>query len=749
MSLFTPEEEKQIDDKYLNLISSCVRCDTAKDKDLIQRAFEFSRKAHRQMRRKSGEPYIFHPLSVAKIVTHEIGLGATSVACSLLHDVVEDTEFTLDEIEHHFGAKIASIISGLTKISGVFDDNSSLQAENFRKMLLTMSDDVRVILIKIADRLHNMRTLDSMPLDKQIKIASETLYLYAPLAHRLGLYAIKTELEDLSLMFRHPKVYYEIRSKLQGNEKKRQTFINKFSMPIIDKLMHEEILFDISGRPKSIYSIWNKMQTKNVPFEEIYDLFAIRIIFDPKPDVPEKLQCWNIYSMITDIYMPKPERIRDWVSTPKANGYEALHATVMGPDGNWVEVQIRTRRMDEIAEKGFAAHYKYKNPSSHESEIDKWLKRIRELLESPHSDALEFLDDFKLNLFATEIFAFTPKGHIKTMPKGSTALDFAYEIHSAVGNKAIGAKVNHRLVPLSTVVNSGDQVEIITSDSGRPKRDWLEGVITAKAKSGIKNALKGETKNRIERGKAILEEKLSELKLKPSSRILQKLLPAYEVSTKEELYSNIGSSIISLIDLKKILKKNTRNRFIRYWELQFSKSSSRDEEKEKVPAPEFERDNVRRVIIGDQEDSKLNDYKIAPCCNPIPGDQVVGHISQSGSMIIHNTECPNAVAMMARMANSMVPVKWKTHKHLSFLARIKVAGIDRFGVYNQITHVICNDLGANIRNINLSSHDGIFDGTLDLYVKDTRDLNNLIMNLMKIKGVDTVNRVENMEELVV
>ncbi|HYX07425.1 MAG TPA: bifunctional (p)ppGpp synthetase/guanosine-3',5'-bis(diphosphate) 3'-pyrophosphohydrolase [Bacteroidales bacterium] len=747
MAVVTTDEDKLIRDRFDLLLKECTQCNDLKGRDLLEKAFKLAKDAHQNTRRKSGEPYILHPIEVARIVSREIGLGPKSMACSLLHDVVEDTEYTLEDIENMFGPKIASIIDGLTKIAEVFDQKSSLQAENFRKMLLTLSDDVRVILIKLADRLHNMRTLDSMPENKRIKISGETIYLYAPLAHRLGLYAIKTELEDLSLKYRYPEIYKEISQKIKEDEKRRQLFINKFSLPIIEKLESYNIDFDISGRPKSIYSIWNKMQTKNISFEEIYDLFAIRIVFTAVPDIPEKTQCWNIYSLITDIYMPKPDRIRDWVSTPKANGYEALHATVMGPNGRWVEVQIRTRRMDEIAERGFAAHWKYKSDTSHESEIDRWIRNIREMLSSPQSNALEFLDDFKLNLFSSEILVFTPKGHIKTLPKNATTLDFAFDIHSQVGNKAIGAKVNHKLVPLNYKLSSGDQVEIITSDKQKPQREWLDYVITAKAKSSIKTALKAETKNRIEKGKAILEEKLGELNLHPSSRIFKKLLPAYEVVSKDELYSKIGSEIISLDNLKKVLKKNTKNKWIRYWGLQFSKSSSKSKSTTALkPAikPGFKKSVP--FILRENIDTPDEEYQIARCCNPIPGDDVIGYKNPGEPVIIHKTKCPVAIKLMSSHGDLIVPAKWTTHKILSFLVRINLRGIDRFGIYNNITTVISKELTVNMRSINLSSHDGIFDGTIDLYVHNTADLNNLILNLIKIKGVDQVNRVETIEE---
>jgi len=747
MAVTTKTEEDLIQRRFEDLVQNCSRCESKTDQKLIAKAFRMASEAHKGMKRKSGEPYILHPIAVAKIVTYEIGLGATSVICGLLHDVVEDTEYTIEDIENNFGKKVASIIDGLTKISGVFDNKSSLQAENFRKMLLTLSDDVRVILIKLADRLHNMRTLNSLPPNKQIKISGETTYLYAPLAHRLGLYSIKTELEDLSLKYRYPRIYNDLVNMVKDNEKRRGQMINSFALPLIDRLENMGYQFDITGRPKSIYSIWNKMQVKNVPFEEVYDLLAIRIVFDSLPDIQEKTQCWNIYSVITDNYKPKPDRIRDWVSTPKANGYEALHVTVMGPHGSWVEVQIRSRRMDEIAERGFAAHWNYKQEGKGSSqELDKWIKRIRELLENPDSNALEFLDDFKLNLFASEILVFTPKGNIKTLPQQATALDFAYEIHSQVGNKSIGAKVNHKLVSLNQKLKSGDQVEILTSDNQKAKREWLDYVITAKAKSSIKSALKSETKNRIQKGKQMLEDKLLEFNLKPSSRIFRKLMPAYEVVSKDELYSKIGTGIITLEDLKKVLKKNTKNKWIRYWELQFTSSSKNKKSPTKKEEPGKKKDPGSPFLIRENLDETEPGYSIARCCNPIPGDDVVGYRSQDGSIVIHKGKCPNAIRLMSSQGNRIVPAKWTTHKILSYLVSIHIQGMDKFGIYNHITTLISKELSVNMRNIYLTSHDGIFEGTIDLYVHNTKDLNNLIMNLAKIKGVDAVNRIEKTEE---
>ncbi|MBN2273250.1 MAG: bifunctional (p)ppGpp synthetase/guanosine-3',5'-bis(diphosphate) 3'-pyrophosphohydrolase [Bacteroidales bacterium] len=748
MSSVITAEEIRIKDELNALINNCTRCYRKGDKALIRKAFKIAHDAHKDIRRKSGDPFIMHPLAVGRIVSEEMGLGVTSIVSSLLHDIVEDTDYTLEDITNHFGEKIASIVDGLTKISGVFDKNSSFQAENFRKMLLTLSDDVRVILVKLADRLHNMRTLDALPTHKQLKISAETLYLYAPLAHRMGFYAIKTELEDLSLKYRYPKIYRELEESIKLKAKSHQEFIKEFSKPIHEQLSKNNIRHEINGRYKSIYSIWHKMQSKSIPFEEVYDLMAIRIVFDPIPDLPEKTQCWNIYSMITDIYMPKPERIRDWVSTPKANGYEALHATVMGPKGNWVEIQIRSRRMDEIAERGFAAHWKYKTETSHESELDKWIKRIRELLESTNYDALEFLDDFKLNLFASEIFIFTPKGDIKTLPVNSTVLDFAYEIHTNIGHTAIGAKVNHKLVPLNHVLKSGDQVEIITSETFHPRRDWLSIVITAKAKAAIKSLLKSDTKNRIEKGKRMLEEKLMEIKLRPSARVMRKLMPAYEVANKDELYSKIGTGIILLDNLPEILKKNTISKWVNYWSLQLGRSSEKIRKNQAENNASNRSDKRTPFLLTENIDESPPDYIIAKCCNPIPGDNVVGFIkeeSKTGKVIVHQSKCSEAIKLLSSHNELYVPVKWTTHRFLSFLVQIKISGIERFGIFHDITTVITEELNVNIRGINLNSHDGIWEASMELYVHDTRDVNNLIMGLSRIKGVESVERVETVQ----
>ncbi len=751
MDLQVQEEKDLILEHFDDLLASCFRCQSEEDIKLVRKAFNLANEAHKGVKRKSGEPYILHPIAVAKIVSTEIGLGPKAVACALLHDVVEDTEYTVEDIEKLFDKKIAQIIDGLTKISEVFDSNASLQAENFRKMLLTLTDDFRVILIKLADRLHNMRTLASMPPNKQLKITSETIYLYAPLAHRLGLYNIKTELEDLSLKYSYPKVYENIRSKIEGSEKRRMQVINSFSLPIIQKLEENEIDFDISGRSKSIYSIWKKIQSKNIAFEDIYDLLAIRIIFNPYPHIPEKTQCWHIYSLITDIYKPKPDRIRDWVSTPKANGYEALHCTVMGPHGQWIEVQIRSQRMNEIAERGFAAHWKYKtsDASTHENVFERWIAQVREVLDNPQTNALEFLDEFKLNLFASEIVVYTPKGETKTLPNESTTLDLAYEIHTEIGNKAIGAKVNHKLVPLSYVLSSGDQVEIITSSTQKPSWESLKFVKTAKAQSAIKSAIKADTKNRIEKGRKLIENKLAELGIQPSSRVFKKILPAYEMVSKDELYSKLGSGLISLDNLKRILKRNTKSKWVRYWELQFTKSAHKKritkQEDEDASQKLTKLDTKEPYLLREIGDDDSTSYVVAKCCNPIPGDDVIGYINDEQNVIVHKVNCAEAIRLMSRYGDRIVSAKWTTHKVLSFLARIEVRGMDRSGILSELVKIISDELRVNIRKLHIDSHDGIFNSSIDLYVHNASDLNSLIGNVMKIKGIDSVKRIENFD----
>lgn len=744
MDLQTEEEKQLIEARYKDMLKSSSKTLTADDLALIDKAFNLANEAHMGVRRKSGEPYILHPIAVAKIVTSEIGLGTKSIVCSLLHDVVEDTDYTIEDMERLFGKKIASIIDGLTKIStDVFDANSSKQAENFRKIILTLADDIRVILIKLADRLHNMRTLDSMPPAKQKKIASETIYLYAPLAHRLGLYAIKTELEDLSLKYRDPLIYKEINDKINSNEKRRIQQINHFSLPIIEKLEQNEIKFEINGRPKSIYSIWKKMQSKNVSFEEIYDLLAIRIIFDPYPQIPEKTQCWNIYSIITDIYKPKPDRLRDWISTPKANGYEALHCTVMGPNGQWVEVQIRSRKMDEIAERGFAAHWKYKamDTTNQENELDKWIKRIKETLDTTQDSALEFLDEFKMNLFTSEITVFTPKGEMRTLPKGATVLDFAYDIHTEIGKKAIGAKVNHKLVPLSHKISGGDQIEIITASSQKPTWNLLDLATTAKAKIAIRNALKAEAKLKIDTGRKILDKMFDDLGVVQDNDIFKKIFTVYEVNSKEELYSRIGENKINLENLNRTIRKNSSKRFKSYWNLQFGKIGGG---KRQAPASNTPFNTKGTLMLN--QDSDSHSYITAHCCNPIPGDDIIGYLSPDDIIVIHKSTCPEGVRLMSQFGDKIVSAKWTTQKKLSFLARIEIRGIDRMGMINEITKVITQELMVNISKFHIESHDGVFNGYIDLYIQDSMHLNDLSANLMRIKGMDSVKRKDQCED---
>ena len=740
--IFDDEDKTRIQTEYDSLVNNLLRCNKPGDRDLIDKAFKIANEAHWNMRRKSGEPYIIHPISVAKIVNQEIGLGAKSIAVALLHDVVEDTEYSLDDVKRDFDPKIASLIDGLTKISGTYnkENSSSLQAENFRKMLLTLSDDLRVILIKIADRLHNMRTLDSMPEHKKLKVAGETIFLYAPLAHRLGLYAIKSELEDLSFKFRQPQIYEEITAKLKHSEKKYVSLINKFSLPIIEKLTQAGLKFDISGRPKSIFSIWQKMQAKNVPFEEVYDVLAIRIVFEPIDGIPEKTQCWNIYSSITETYLPKPDRLRDWVSRPKPNGYEALHLTVMGPEGNWVEVQIRSKRMDEIAERGYAAHWKYKGDESQESELDKWIKRIRLMLENPHEDPIEFLDEFKMNLFSSEIMVFTPKGTLVSLPKGASALDFAYEIHTEVGNIAIGAKINYKLNPINTILMSGDQVEIITSEIAKPEKEWLAFVRTSKAKEAIKNALKNESKDSIQKGMEILDNKLKELGMNSNAEIIKNLLLSFEALNKDDLYSGIGLGRFNLDNLKKIVNKSASKNVIKYWELKLIGSKKGKQDSDILPE---KIDNSVPFLLRENVDNAEQSYEIAKCCNPIPGDEVIGYHSHEGAIVIHKPKCPVAIRIMSNEGNRIIAVKWAIHKLVSFIARISMMGIDRIGLVNDITNIISSELKVNMTKINISVQNGIFEGTIDLYVHHTKDLNNLILKISNINGIENVKRVED------
>ena len=736
--VFDKDDSQRINKEYESLINNLIRCNNPGDRERINKAFAFANEAHWNMRRKSGEPYVIHPISVAKIVNQEIGLGATSIISALLHDVVEDTEYTLTDIEKEFGQKIATIIDGLTKISGTYkkETSASMQAENFRKMLLTISDDLRVILIKIADRLHNMRTLDAMPEHKKMKIAGETIFLYAPLANRLGLFAIKSELEDLSLRSQQPKIYNEIVAKIKNSEKKNVDLINKFSLPIKDKLTEAGFECEINGRPKSIFSIWKKMQSKNVPFEEIYDVLAVRIVFKPIQGIPEKTQCWNIYSIITDSYLPKPDRLRDWVSIPKPNGYEALHLTVMGPEGKWIEVQIRSERMDEIAERGYAAHWRYKSDESSNNELDKWIQKIREMLENPLEDPVAFLDEFKMNLFSTEIMVFTPKGLLIKLPKGASALDFAYEIHTEVGNKAIGAKINYKLSPVSTTLNSGDQVEIITSDIVKPDSEWLKHVHTSKSRVSIKAALKNQSKEIIQKGIDILESQFSSSEL--SGEAIKNLCQNLGMINKDDLLTNIGLGNITADEIKKNIKKRSQINVMRYLALTGSKKDKKNDEIQSATI-----DKKTPFILSENVENASQSYIVAKCCNPIPGDEVMGYHSPKGSIIIHKSRCSNALKLMSNDGNRIVAVKWAIHKLNLFKARILINGIDRIGLFNEVTNVISSELKINMSGINITVNDGIFEGTIDLFVHHTSNINNLIMKISGIDGIKSVRRVED------
>lgn len=722
-------ENKEIRKRYRALLRACKPTLQKGDKQQIRKAFDLALESHKDMRRKSGEPYIYHPIAVAQIAAEEIGLGTTSIVCALLHDVVEDTSVTLQDIEEQFGKKVVRIIDGLTKISGIFDPNSSMQAENFRKMLLTLADDVRVILIKLADRLHNMRTMEFMARHKQLKIASETSYLYAPLAHRLGLYAIKSELEDLSMKYTDPDTYKFIAKKLNEKKAEREKFIVDFITPIQEILAEEGINASVFGRPKSIHSIWNKMRKKSIPFEEVYDLFAIRIIIDTD-DEKEKTECWKVYSIVTDLYRPNPDRLRDWVSSPKANGYESLHTTVMGPRGQWVEVQIRTRRMNEIAEKGFAAHWKYKESNS-DNGLDQWIQKVRDILNNPEPNALDFVDDFKMNLFSDEIFIFTPKGTLVQLPNGATALDFAFEIHTDIGATCIGAKVNHKLVPLSHELLNGDQVEIITSSKQTPKEDWLNFVVTAKAKSKIKSSLKEEKRRVAEDGNEIFERKLKSLKITYNTENINKIANFFKYPSSQELFYNVAKGTIDIKNLRNFVANErsedaNQNQFQSHINGLVEKINKKDD----------------TILIGD--DYQKVDYTLAPCCNPIPGDDIFGFLTVNDGIKIHRTSCPNASKLMANYGYRILKAKWASlHNSVAFLTGLKIVGIDDVGLVNKITTVISQDFKVNIRSLSISSNEGIFEGDIMVFVNDTDQLDSLIKHLKQIPGITGVTRYES------
>lgn len=734
-NLSEEEEKKEILRHYRALLRVLKSKLKPGDKVLLRTAFEMSAEAHKTMRRKSGEPYILHPLAVAKICVEEIGLGIRSTICALLHDTVEDTDVTLEDVQREFGPEIVKIVDGLTKISTVMDANTSEQAENFKKILLTLTDDPRVILIKLADRLHNMRTMDSMKREKQLKISSETVYVYAPLAHRMGLYNIKTEMEDLAMKYMEPDTYRYIAQKLQDTKRERTRYINDFIKPIKTKLEKTGLDFEIHGRPKSIHSIWSKIKKKGVSFEEVYDLFAIRIIVNAPPE-KEKEDCWKVYSIITDAYNPSPERLRDWLSNPKSNGYEALHTTVMGPQGKWVEVQIRTKRMNEIAEKGLAAHWKYKEGTNEESRFDKWFQQIREVLSSNDSNSLDFLQDFKTSFLTEEIYVYTPKGDVKMLPVGATALDFAFGVHTAIGSKCIGAKVNHKLVPISHKLRSGDQIEIITSAKQKPNSEWLNFVVTSKAKSKIKDTLKEEKRNIAEEGRYILQRKLDGMNAVMNQTNLEELAVFYKLNSSLDLLYEIAIKKIDLKELKEFTVHGDK--------LLAPKPTKTVEEKTETDIGERQvskKDKDAELIIFGESSDKIM-YTLANCCKPIPGDDVFGFISTGEGLKIHRTTCPNATRLMANYGHRVVKTKWAKNKEISFLTGLKIIGLDDVGVIHKITNLISGELRVNISAMTIEANDGIFEGNVKVFVHDKEELDNLVDELLSLPGIERVDRYD-------
>ena len=731
-SLNEEEEKKEILRHYRALLKALKPKLKPGDKELVRRAFEIAAESHITMRRKSGEPYILHPLAVAMICVEEIGLGVRSTICALLHDTVEDTDLTLDDIQKDFGEEIAKIVDGLTKISTVLDTNTSQQAENFKKILLTLTDDPRVILIKLADRLHNMRTLDSMKREKQLKISSETVYVYAPLAHRMGLYSIKTELEDLAMKYMEPDSYRYIAQKLHNTKRERTRYINEFIKPIKDKLQNGHFNFEIYGRPKSIHSIWQKMKKKGVSFDEVYDLFAIRIILNSPPE-KEKEDCWKVYSLITDEYAPSPERLRDWLSNPKSNGYEALHTTVMGSQGKWVEVQIRTRRMNDIAEKGLAAHWKYKEGTDEENRFDKWFHQIREMLASQDTNSIDFLQDFKVSFLAEEIYVYTPKGDVKMLPTDASALDFAFAVHTAVGERCIGAKVNHKLVPIGHKLRNGDQIEIITSSKQKPNIEWLKFVVTAKAKTKIKDSLKEDKRKTGEEGKVILQKKLEAMGVSMSSPNIEELTSFYKLQSSLDLFYEIS---IKKIDLKELKDFNVIADKI------FAPKPHKllQEEKNAIENKSFNKKDAELIIFGESSDKIM--YTLANCCKPIPGDDVFGFVTQGEGLKIHRTTCPNAARLLANYGHRVVKTKWVKNKEISFLTGIKLIGLDDVGVINKITNLISGTLKININALTVEAKEGLFEGNIKVYVHDKDELDELVEELKSLPGIERVDRYD-------
>ncbi len=727
------QEKKEIVRKYRALLRALRPKIKKGDKELLRTAFEMAANAHKTMRRKSGEPYIFHPIAVAMICVDEIGLGVRSTICALLHDTVEDTDITLDDVKSEFGNEIAKIVDGLTKISTVMDTNSSQQAENFKKILLTLTDDPRVILIKLADRLHNMRTLDSMKQEKQLKIASETIWVYAPLAHRMGLYNIKTELEDLSMKYLEADTYKEIAKKLAETKRERTKYINEFIRPLKDKLTNAGFQFEIYGRPKSIHSIWNKIKKKGVSFEEVYDLFAIRVLLD-SPIEKEKEECWKVYSLITDEYLPSPERLRDWLSNPKSNGYEALHTTVMGPQGKWVEVQIRTNRMNEIAEKGLAAHFKYKEGSHNEDRFDKWFMQIREALSSQDEGGIDFLQDFKTSFLAEEIYVYTPKGEVKMLPTNSSALDFAFYIHTAIGSKCIGAKVNHKLVPISHKLRSGDQIEIITSNKQKPTEDWLNSVVTAKAKNSIKDSLREEKRTIAEEGKYTLQRKLEGIGGVYNPYNIDQVMHYYKLQSQLDLLYRIATKNIDLKELKLFQVIGDKI------EAPKPVMVPNEQSQEGQSIKQTPKKDSELIIFGESSDQIK--YTLAKCCNPIPGDDVFGFVSTGKGLIIHRTTCPNATQLLANYGHRVVKTKWAKNKEISFLTGLSIIGLDDVGVVNKITNIISGELKINIAAITIESQEGMFKGTIKVFVHDKDELVELVDRIKSLNGIQQVNRFD-------
>ena len=743
------EEEEMINKGFQHLLESYLTSKHRRKVEIITKAFNFAKQAHKGVKRRSGEPYIMHPIAVAQIACSEIGLGSTSICAALLHDVVEDTDYTVEDIENLFGPKIAQIVDGLTKISGgIFGDRASAQAENFKKLLLTMNDDIRVILIKIADRLHNMRTLGSMLPNKQYKIAGETLYIYAPLAHRLGLNKIKTELEDLSFKYEHPEEYARIEDKLKETKEEREELFREFTAPIREKLDKMGTKYRIMARVKSPYSIWNKMQTKHIPFEEIYDILAVRIIFDPKDLEEESSECFGIYVSISKIYKPHPDRLRDWVNHPKSNGYQALHVTLMSNKGQWIEVQIRSERMNDIAEQGFAAHWKYKDGPSHEDEgeLEKWLHTIKEILDDPQPDAMDFLDTIKLNLFASEIFIFTPKGEIKTMPQNCTALDFAFSIHTFLGSHCIGAKVNHKLVPLSHKLQSGDQVEILTSKSQRVQPSWINFATTAKAKAKILAILKREQRSMQQQGEDKLHDFFQAEGIELNDENIHKLCTLHEVKSPEELYTSIGFKTITLgeADLNELrAKKTTGNDWKKFIPFSFgSTKSDKAKPVEKVPAQKIDSKKILKLT----PEAIQKNFIIADCCKPIPGDDVLGYRDEKDRIIIHKRQCPIAAKLKTSFGNRILAAQWETGKALDFPVNLYIQGIDAMGILHQVADIVTEQLNVNIRKIFIETTDGLFEGHIQLYVHDVDDVKTIIANLQKIDEMKVVTRLEKFED---